>query len=114
MVLFLKFIETNDCDLFYLGSIPFIDSYQVNQDIIKCEYAYLLHSYILSRDAMRILINANLFANLIVSDEFVPAACCNHPRKDIRNLYSFERKLKAYRLSDDVVNQTDLRGSQTA
>ena len=102
-----EFIKNNKCDIFYLACIPWLDDGEVDENIVKCEYAYQLHSYVVVRSAMKILLDAGLFDNLIVSDEFVPALYGNHPRKDIRRLYNANRKLLAYRLRKKVVIQTD-------
>ena len=109
-----EFSKNNVCDIFYLGCLPYIDNEKVTEDIVRCEFAYLLHAYILSNDAARILVNADLFSNLIVSDEFVPVSYGNPLRKDLSELYTFERKLLAYRGVESVVWQNDRGGSQTA
>tara|TARA_Y100000034_G_scaffold87430_1_gene104857 strand:- start:1399 stop:2124 length:726 start_codon:yes stop_codon:yes gene_type:complete len=108
-----KFTSEQDCDIFYLGSKPFIDKNVIDDNIAHCGFAYLLHAYILEKDAIRILLNGGLLENLIPADEYVPASYGKHPRMDIQRLYNFERELNAYRLIDDVVSQDDLFGSQT-
>ena len=72
-----EFSKNNVCDIFYLGCLPYIDKEKVTEDIVRCEFAYLLHAYIISNDAARILVDADLFSNLIAADEFVPVSYGN-------------------------------------
>jgi collagen beta-1,O-galactosyltransferase len=109
-----KFSENNICDIFYLSCLPFVDKEQVTDNIVKCEFSYLLHSYILTKSAIQVLINANFLSNLIAVDEFVPLSYGDGLREDLKDLYTFTKKLSAYRLKDNIVGQTDSSGSQTA
>ena len=111
--IFNTFAKYRLCDIFYLGSKPLIDGTPIDENIIQCNYTYLLHAYILQKDAIRVLVNGNYLSNIITPDEYVPASYCLHPRSDIRKLYKFEKRLSAYRLKTDVVHQNDSGGSQT-
>lgn len=101
-------------DILYVGCMPWIDNKRLNEQIIECEFAYLLHSYILTKEALRILNGADFFSNIISPDEFIPATYGNYPREDVRVLYPLERKLVAIRFNKAMIGQTNDGGSQTS
>tara|TARA_Y100000590_G_scaffold35900_1_gene38965 strand:+ start:4710 stop:5417 length:708 start_codon:yes stop_codon:yes gene_type:complete len=101
-----NFMKTNDCDLFYLGCWP-VKGYETEEvdDIIeKVGYTYNSHAYIVTKDSAKELFSSGIKNNLITTDEYIASTYCEHPREDIRHLYS-NRKLNAYRFKDDVVVQ---------
>ena len=102
-----EFVKNNYCDIFFLSCNSFRDKRVIDENIVQCDYAYNLHSYILTRESFGILLNAGLLDNLIVSDEFLPALYGDHPREDIQKLYSAKRKLMAYRLKENIVRQNE-------
>jgi GR25 family glycosyltransferase involved in LPS biosynthesis len=103
-----------DYDVFYLGSSPVKPGIKENSLIEKCDYTYCLHAYIMTTEGADVLVNSNFLENMIPGDEFVPFSFCDHPRKDLRNIYNLKRKLLAYRFMTDIVHQTNLGGSHTS
>ncbi len=102
-----NFMKNNDCDIFYLGCIP-VEGYEttpVNDIIEKVGYTYNSHAYIVTKDSAKELFSSGIKNNLITTDEYITSTYCEHPREDIRHLYS-NRKLNAYRLIDDSVDQS--------
>lgn len=100
------FIKNNNCDIFYLSCWP-VDGYdhqKINDKVEKIDYTYNAHSYIVTNDAARELSFSGIDKNLITNDEYITSTYCEHPREDIRNLYR-NRKLNAYRLMNDVIDQ---------
>jgi len=100
-------------DVFYLGCSPVKPGLKVNSLVEKCDYTYSTHGYIVTKECADILVSSGIEKDIIPSDEFLSVAFCDHPREDLRDLYSFKRKLNAYRLLLDVVTQTNAGGSQT-
>ena len=100
-------------DIFYLGCNPVRSGIKVNASIEKSDYTYCTHGYIITKECSEILVNSGCEKNMIPADEFLSVTFCDHPREDLRNLYNFKRKLTAYRLIKDVINQTNLGGSAT-
>ena len=75
-------------------------------NFVKPGYSYQTHSYLLSKEGVRKLIETNvdtLKQNIIVSDEFLPATYTWHPRKDIRDL--FIRNMSAYAYRENFIDQ---------
>ena len=100
------FMKNNDCDIFYLGCTP-VGGYEttpVNDIIDKVGYTYNAHAYIVTKNSAKELFSSGIKNNLITNDEYITSTYCEHPREDIRNLYS-NRKLNAYRLIDEVISQ---------
>lgn len=100
-------------DIFYLGCNPIESGLKVNSLFAKCDYTYNTHGYIVTKECAGLLASSGIEKNLITPDEFLSVSFCDHPREDLRDLYSFKRKLNAYRLLSDVVTQTNSGGSQT-
>jgi len=101
-----KFMNQNDCDIFYLGCWPHVgfEGEKIDDHIEKCNMIYTTHSYIVTKDSAKELFSSGIKENLIAADDYLSSTFCEHPREDIRNLYT-NRKLKAYRLIDDVTDQ---------
>jgi len=75
-------------------------------NFVKPGYSYQTHSYVLSKEGIRKLVETNvntLKKNIIVSDEFLPATYTWHPREDIRNL--FYRNMNAYAYRNNIIGQ---------
>ena len=111
-----RFMDKNDCDIFYLSCWPVEGTElgeQVDEHIEKCNLVYNSHSYIVNKDSAKELFSSGIRENLITTDEYLASTFCEHRREDIRNLYT-NRKLKAYRLIDDVTDQnvTHKRGAE--
>ena len=101
----------HNCDVFYLGTwpvrvegedIPYVDDYAEGVN-----YTYNTHAYILNRKSLEKLIHGGLMEKMITIDEYVSASHTIHPRRDIEDMYNFDEKLVAYRVSMDVVAQTN-------
>ena len=86
---------------------------KVTSLVEESDYTYCTHGYVITDKCAKILINSDCEKHMIPADEFLSVTFCDHPRKDLRNLYNFKRKLVAYRLITDVINQTNLGGSET-
>jgi hypothetical protein len=101
-------MDQNECDIFYLGCAPVagFEGERVNDYIEKCNMTYNTQSYIVTKDSAKELFSSGIRENLITTDEYISSTFCEHPREDIRNLYS-NRKLKAYRLINSVTDQVD-------
>ena len=102
-----NFMENNDCDIFYLGCWPVKgdDTKKINENVQKVDYTYNAHAYILTKDSAKELVSSGIRDNMITNDEYITSTYCEHPREDIRNMYS-NRKLNAYSLIDQSVNQS--------
>ena len=100
-----------DYDIFYLGSNPVKPGIRENHLIEKCDYTYCLHGYIISSEGADVLVDSVFLQNVIPADEFVPLSFCEHPRKDLKDIFKLKRKLTAYRFIIDIVRQTNLGGS---
>tara|TARA_Y100000310_G_C20691241_1_gene822374 strand:- start:720 stop:1472 length:753 start_codon:yes stop_codon:yes gene_type:complete len=108
-------IKNNQSDIFYLGCMSYLDGEAINNHVIECKFSYQLHSYIIEKEACEVLLNSGFENNLIAADEYVPSLYSEHPREDVRDLYTSKRKLIAHRLINNVIWQTDnIDGSQTA
>ena len=94
-----EFLSNNNCDIFYLDARN-IDgkSKRVNKYIELCGYEYNAHAYIINSVIAKQLIDSGIKENLISPDEFLTYTFCDHPRKDLSEVYSI-KKLKAYKLS---------------
>lgn len=78
----------------------------VNEHFVRPGYSYQTHSYMLSKEGVRKLVETNLHTlkqNLIVSDEFLPATYTWHPRSDIRDM--FIQNMKAYAYKENFIGQ---------
>ena len=100
-------------DIFYLGCNPVKFGLKVTSLVAESDYTYCTHGYVITEECAKILINSDCEKYMIPADEFLSVTFCDHPREDLRNLYNFKRKLIAYRLITDVINQTNLGGSET-
>tara|TARA_B100001123_G_C15335518_1_gene1032698 strand:+ start:1109 stop:1828 length:720 start_codon:yes stop_codon:yes gene_type:complete len=109
---FSDFKNEYDYDLFYLGGSCY-DWDSFTKYVNRVFFKYTTHAYIIKSEAIRILLNSNYTSNMIVIDEFLTTCYDEHPRKDLRNLYNIERKLKAYSIKEDAIVQLDQGGSQT-
>ena len=78
---------------------------KINDDIEKCNMVYNSDSYIVTKESAKELFSSGIKENLITTDEYIGSTFCEHPREDIRNLYS-NRKLTAYRLIENATDQS--------
>jgi collagen beta-1,O-galactosyltransferase len=112
--IYCDFRSSNAYDIFYLGGAPMIDGERKSEFVVRCDYIYQTHAYIITRECIGIMMNSGCEKTIIPADEFFSMSIGEHPRYDIRsNVYSFERKLRGYRLNDLVVEQLNQGGHTT-
>lgn len=111
--IFENFARRNNYDVFYLGGQSLKDGEDIDENVSRTLFMYCTHAYILTSNAMNILLKSNYLSNMIVIDEFLSSFFMPHPREDIRNLYHHERFLDAFQLKKHVIFQDDSGGSQT-
>jgi len=109
-------LEDYDWDLIYLGRHLQAGYEDIDLGLnyfVKPGYSYQSHAYLLSKSGVKKLVEHYLpilKANLIVSDEFLPATYTTHPREDIETMYP-EKLINALALNVDMIAQTDFEGS---
>jgi len=77
-------------DLLYLGRVlqhgqkdePY------DKELVYPAFSYCTHSYALSRNGIKKILNVNFKDNIIPSDEFLPCMYMPHPREDIREIFN--------------------------
>lgn len=79
-----QMLETDfDWSLFYL-SCNFIQEPEELSDLhVKPKLTYCTHSYLLTREGCKLLIDQNFHHYIFAIDEFVSATFCEHPRGDL-------------------------------
>jgi len=112
--IYYDFRKTFDYDIFYLGGAPIIDGQHESDFVIKCEYIFQTHSYIVNWNWIETMIKSGCEKVIIPADEFFSVAIGKHPRYDLRsNIYNFKKKLLGYRLKNLVVGQLNQGGNTT-
>ena len=97
-----------DWDLIYLGRVlqPGYEDTPFDDELVKPGFSYCLHAYALSKRGIEKIIKQNFGENLINADEFIPAMCGPHPRKDIRELFNDDTFVAlAYKENQGLINQ---------
>ena len=97
-----SFLSNNNCDIFYISSNSNTEVKEFKPGINICGYEYNTHAYIVTLEGANKIINSGLKENLIPADEFLSCTFFNHPREDLRNLYS-AKNLVAYKLADNTL-----------
>jgi len=92
-----------NCDIFYLGSNYLLNHDSLDENVVKITYNYNVHAYLLNEKAINYLLCSGVKKNLILTDEYVSASHCIHPREDIENLYEFPEKLIAYGTKREMI-----------
>jgi collagen beta-1,O-galactosyltransferase len=116
-------IDGYDYDITFLSrilqtSIDGVTDSEVGLDFwVKPGYSYQTHSYMLTKEGIRKLIETNvptLKDNIVVSDEFLPATYTWHPRSDMRSLFIQNMNALAYRWNPiDQTRHQGIGNSQT-
>ena len=91
--------------LLYLGRERLEDDEEevVNTNLVYPGFSYCLHSYVISKQTAKILLDDNYMINLIPTDDYVPAVCGEGWREDIKKL--FPEKIEAFALKEDIAYQ---------
>jgi GR25 family glycosyltransferase involved in LPS biosynthesis len=94
-------------DLFYVGRSfrPTVECF-VRDRVVVPGYSYGAFAYLLTQPAIGKLCAAGLQNNIIPSDEFLPSFYCDHPRHDIRTLYTRPERFSAYAAVPDLAHVT--------
>jgi glycosyl transferase, family 25 len=91
-------------DLLYLGRwAQDGEDRAVAEGIVHPGYSYCTFGYLLSDPGLRAMLGCGFERALIPVDELIPALYMNHPRPDVRALYS--PRLRAYALEPPLVTQ---------
>lgn len=102
-------------DLLYLGRFPLeADREQpVEEGFVSPSYSHCTFSYLLTRNALEVLLAARLEHAIVPVDEFLPALYIDHPRPDL--CARFPRQLVALAFEPPLVHQRpkDEAGSDT-
>jgi glycosyl transferase family 25 len=77
-------------DLLYLGRVlqEGQEDKIYDKELVNPAFSYCLHSYALSREGIKKILNVNYNHNIIPVDEFIPAMYMSHPREDIRKMFN--------------------------
>jgi len=79
-----KLLETDyDWSLFYLSCNFIEEPEELSEYHVKPKLTYCTHSYILTREGCKLLIDQNFNHYIFAIDEFVSATFCEHPRGDL-------------------------------
>lgn len=100
-------------DLVYLGRVPLEPDLGSVDGFVVPGYSHCTYGYLLARDAVPRLLEAELDKAIIPVDEFLPALYLDHPRADVR--VRFPRRLRALAFEPPLVTQRakDDAGSDT-
>lgn len=81
-----------DYDFMYMGRrrVPGFDDIPYSQDIVRSNYAYNTHAYLISKSGMQKALSKNPHMDLIPADELIPGLMGVHPREDVRNRFAIE------------------------
>jgi glycosyl transferase, family 25 len=91
-------------DLLYLGRWALDgEDRAVADGIVYPGYSYCTFGYMLSASGLRAVLGCGFERALIPVDELIPALYMDHPRQDVRALYS--ARLRAYALEPALVTQ---------
>ena len=94
-------------DLFYVGRSfrPTVECF-VRDRVVVPGYSYGAFAYLLTQRGIGKLLAAGLKNDIIPSDEFLPNFYCDHPRHDIRTLYTRPEQFSAYAALPDLAHVT--------
>jgi len=92
-------------DLLYLGREPLGVDFSLSKGITRPGYSFGAYAYMLSQAGVRKLLSAGYPEHLIPVDEFLPAMYTDHPREDVRRVYT--KRLSAYALEPPLVPEID-------
>lgn len=107
----------NDYDphwnLLYLGRVPLYPDKSAFNGIVKPGYSHCTYAYILTKPAIKKILETSFEKDIIPVDEFLPAMYIDHPREDVRKRYS--KILSAYAFEPQIVSQLpkSVAGSDT-
>lgn len=78
-----------DYDLFFLGRkrVPTFDDIPFNDLLVKPNYSYNSHAYMISANAIRKALSLKPQMNIIPADELLPGLMNVHPRSEINDLF---------------------------
>ncbi len=99
--------------LLYLGRYPLEPDTPVRPGIVSPGYSHCTFAYLVTRDALPILLATRLDRAIVPVDEFLPSLCIDHPREDLRLRYP--RQLVALAFEPSLARQLpkDVAGSDT-
>ena len=103
-----------DWDLLYLSrnAIQADREEEICEGFMKPLYSYNAHAYILTKEGARKLLNTAIRQNIITPDEFLPAMYCEHPRKDMNELYP-NKTIKAAATVKSYIGQSSTPETST-
>jgi GR25 family glycosyltransferase involved in LPS biosynthesis len=104
-------------DIFYLSRKPLnvyfkgMDEIDINDFIVECKSSYNLHSYIITYECAKILINCNFLNNLLPVDDFLSILYDKHsyPFKEYINYFKNCKSIKAYSLKNHITDQENFK-----
>ncbi|MEV6236735.1 glycosyltransferase family 25 protein [Lentzea sp. NPDC051838] len=100
-------------DLLYLGRFPLEPSHDARPGFVVPGYSHCTFGYLVTRNALDLLLAAELEHAIVPVDEFLPALYIDHPRADLRA--RFPKQLAALAFEPPLVRQRpkDEAGSDT-
>jgi collagen beta-1,O-galactosyltransferase len=100
-------------DLLYLGRYPLGPDRVVAPGLVSPGYSHCTFGYLLTRNALKVLLAQRLHQAVVPVDEFLPSLYIGHPRADLRA--RFPRRLRALAFGPPLVRQLpkDEAGSDT-
>jgi GR25 family glycosyltransferase involved in LPS biosynthesis len=92
-------------DLLYLGRFPLEPSLdqRMSDGFVSPAYSHCTYGYLLTRPALRLVLEAKIENAIVPVDEFLPALYTDHPRPDLRA--RFPRRLAAVAFDPPLVTQ---------
>ena len=104
-----------DWDIIYLARnlVPGFEDERVNEYIVRPGYSYNLHAYILSSEGQRKVLQTPFVHNIFPVDEFIPAVCGTHSRKDLQNFHIENFNAYAFNQKNFIIQESNSLTSQT-
>ena len=90
-------------DLLYLGRYPLEPDRAFSPGVVVPGYSHCTYGYVVTRQALRVLLAQELDKAIVPIDEFLPSLYIDHPRADLRA--RFPRQLTALALDPPLVRQ---------
>ncbi len=97
----------DDWSICYLGrsALEKDKEERVNEALVRCDYTFNTHAYMISRKGMKEILDSGYLDNLIPYDEFMSAIHCKHPRQDCNEVLG-NSDFRAYAFNVDYINQS--------
>lgn len=104
-------------DILFLSRKPLnayfkgMDEIAINDFIVECKSSYNLHSYIITYECAKILINCNFLNNLLPVDDFLSILYDKeyYPFKEYINYFKNCKPIKAYSLKNTITDQESFK-----